>query len=95
MGIWQKGDVTLLTSASGSGLDAYQITTGGYDAKAWVISTDYALGQLRNNDSGKVYQVTTPGTSAGSGGPTGTGSAITDGSVVWKYIGTLAVATLA
>jgi hypothetical protein len=38
-----------------------------------------------------VYQCTTGGISAGTGGPTGTGSGITDGTVVWKFIGALAV----
>jgi lysophospholipase L1-like esterase len=54
---------------------------------AWAASTAYTLGQQRNNDSGKVYEVITAGTSAGSGGPTGTGADITDGTVHWKYVG--------
>jgi uncharacterized phage protein gp47/JayE len=53
---------------------------------AWVATTAYTLGQRRTN-SGQVYEVTTPGTSAGAGGPTGTGAAITDGTVVWKWLG--------
>lgn len=54
---------------------------------AWVATTAYVAGQRVINDSGKVYRCTTAGTSAGSGGPTGTTSAITDGSVVWEYLG--------
>ncbi len=54
---------------------------------AWASGTAYALGDRRHNDSGKVYQVTTAGTSAGSGGPTGTGTGIVDNTVTWAYLG--------
>jgi uncharacterized phage protein gp47/JayE len=54
---------------------------------AWAALTGYALGQRVHNDSGKVYQVTTAGTSDASGGPTGTGTGIVDDSVVWAYLG--------
>ena len=53
---------------------------------AWVLSTAYRLGEEVTNDSGKLYTCTTAGTSASSGGPTGTGTSITDGTVVWDYI---------
>lgn len=52
---------------------------------AWASSTAYTLGTQRAN-GGNVYQVTTAGTSASSGGPSGTGSGITDGTVVWSYV---------
>jgi hypothetical protein len=55
----------------------------------WVASTAYALGVYRSNGA-NIYKVTTAGTSAGSGGPTGTGTGIADGSVVWDYYGTIA-----
>lgn len=60
---------------------------------AWASGTAYAAGNLRQNDSGKIYLCTVAGTSAGSGGPTGTGTAITDNTVTWRYIaaGTAAV----
>lgn len=54
---------------------------------AWAISHAYAVGNLVTADSGKVYSCTVAGTSAGSGGPTGTGTAITDGGVTWRYCG--------
>lgn len=54
---------------------------------AWAVSTAYALNDLRENDGGNAYIVTTAGTSAASGGPTGTGTGIADGSVVWSYAG--------
>lgn len=53
---------------------------------AWTISTAYVVGNRVLNDSGKSYVCVTAGTSAGSGGPTGTGVAITDGSAVWDYV---------
>ncbi|OXI63141.1 hypothetical protein CFB47_07830 [Burkholderia sp. AU27893] len=54
-------------------------------AAAWAQSTAYATGALIDN-AGNVYKATTGGTSASSGsGPSGTGSAITDGSVTWAY----------
>lgn len=52
----------------------------------WLASTAYALGDHLTNDSGKVFKCTTAGTSASSGGPTGTGVGITDGSAVWAYV---------
>lgn len=55
---------------------------------AWAISTAYVVGdRRRNGGTQRVYECTTAGTSAGSGGPTTTASAITDGSVVWRYLG--------
>lgn len=75
----------------------YPITGGGfffkraifrYDgATAWLGQVPYAVGARVINDTAKVYVCTTAGTSAFSGGPTGTGSGITDGTVVWDYEG--------
>lgn len=55
-------------------------------APAWTATTAYTLGQQVNN-GGQAYEVTTAGTSGSGGGPTGTGAAFADGSVVWKWIG--------
>jgi hypothetical protein len=57
-------------------------------AAAWVGATIYAPGNQVTNGV-NVYQCVTGGTSAASGGPTGTGSNIPDGSgaLVWKWIG--------
>lgn len=57
-----------------------------WSGTAWVASTAYTVG-LRVVNVGNVYQCTTAGTSAASGGPTGTSSAITDGTVTWSYLG--------
>lgn len=59
---------------------------------AWAGATAYTVGQRRSNGSSpaRVYQVTEitgGGVSAGSGGPTGTGTAITDNQVTWRYLG--------
>lgn len=53
---------------------------------AWLISTGYVVGDLVVN-GGNAYECTVAGTSAGAGGPTGTGGAIVDGTVTWKYVG--------
>lgn len=51
----------------------------------WLASTGYSIGQKRVN-GGQAYKVTVTGTSAASGGPTGTGTAIVDGTVTWESI---------
>lgn len=56
-------------------------------AAAWAPDTAYDVGDLVTNDSGKVYECVDDGTSASSGGPTGTGSTITDGGATWDYVG--------
>lgn len=61
-------------------------------APAWAINTAYVAGN-QVKLGGSVYQCTTPGTSAGSGGPTGTAPAITDGTVVWAYLYNYAVSS--
>lgn len=60
-------------------------TTSGQAASAWATSHSYALNDTVANGS-RIYQCTTAGTSASSGGPTGTGSSISDGSAIWKYV---------
>ena len=55
-------------------------------ATPWTASHRYEIGERCTNDTAKTYEVTTAGTSAAATGPTGTGSAITDGSVIWQYI---------
>jgi uncharacterized phage protein gp47/JayE len=53
---------------------------------AWAASTAYALGDRVSNAS-RSYECISPGTSAGSGGPTTTASDITDNTVHWTYLG--------
>jgi len=63
--------------------------TAALEPAAWQASTSYAVGGYVTNDSGpvKVYICTTAGTSAGSGGPTGTGTGIVDNTCTWDYVG--------
>lgn len=58
---------------------------------AWAGATSYAAGARRAN-GGELYQVVTGGVSAASGGPSGTGAAIADGTVTWRWIGSGAAA---
>jgi hypothetical protein len=50
----------------------------------WTASTAYGSGQLVSNGS-SVYVCSQAGTSGGSGGPSGYGAGINDGSVIWNY----------
>lgn len=61
----------------------------------WAASTAYVVdptagGINRVQNGGNLYQCLAPGTSASSGGPTGTSGNITDGSVHWAYVGPVA-----
>jgi hypothetical protein len=55
-------------------------------ATAWTSGTVYALGTIRSN-SGNIYVCSFPGTSAGSGGPTGTGRGSPTTPVEWDFVG--------
>ena len=52
---------------------------------AWVTLTAYAVGDTRRAN-GYIYRVTVAGVSGGAPGPTGTGSAIVDGTVTWAFL---------
>ncbi len=54
---------------------------------AWQTSHAYAVGAIVSN-GGKLYYCFTAGTSAGSGGPTGTAADITDNGAHWAYLST-------
>lgn len=86
---------TRSTGRQFSTLDATTLTA----ATARAISTAYTLGAIRTNAS-RIYVVTVAGTSGTGGGPTTTATAITDGTVTWRYVGegtgyaeTVAIAT--
>jgi len=53
---------------------------------AWQSTHAYVAGEWVQN-GGNAYRCQTGGTSASSGGPTGTGLAIADGTAVWNYVG--------
>lgn len=67
------------TSADGTTNGSVTVTT------AWIASTAFTLNQYVSHSS-NWYRCTAAGTSASSGGPTGTGSSITDGSVTWAWV---------
>lgn len=60
-------------------------------ATAWLPTTGYVatIGarSVVSNDGGRKYICITSGTSAGSGGPAGVSTDITDGTVHWRYLG--------
>ena len=59
-----------------------------HGAVPWTASTAYAVGDKVQNGA-NIYVCDTAGDSAGSGGPTGTGSNITDGGARWDYEATV------
>jgi hypothetical protein len=78
------------TISAGGYLGAVCVVSGMSVSGGWAASTAYAVGARVSNDT-NVYEVTAAGTSASSGGPTGTGGAISDGTVTWQYLSPLAV----
>ena len=85
MGRYSQGDEVGNAGAAAASPAGWVATNSGRLARAWLASTAYVVGQVREN-GGNIYRCVTAGTSAGSGGPTGTGTAIADGSVVWNYV---------
>jgi len=84
-GFYQKGQRVANSGAAAGQTTGWQVSTTGWLAAAWAGSTAYpVIGRIVTNDSGKMYELKTAGT---SGGPAGTGTAITDGTCVWAYIG--------
>lgn len=60
-------------------------------ATAWSGGTEYAAPGLQVSNRARVFQLLSPGRSAATVGPDGTGHAIADGSCLWRYVGPLAV----
>ena len=97
LGYFQRGQRIGNSGAASGQPVGWVCTTAGYRAPAWAGSTKFdIIGTLTTNDSGKVYELTTPGDSASSGGPTGATAmwdGITDGTCKWRYVGVLAAFT--
>jgi hypothetical protein len=55
-------------------------------ATPWTALHHYGVGERCTNDTDKTYQCVSEGRSAAATGPTGTGTAIADGTVEWNYI---------
>ena len=84
-GYWKTGQRYYYLSPVRGGPLGQVCLSSGYAAPLWYGNTSYSQQDIRRNGD-NVYAVTTSGVSAASGGPTGTGSSIVDGTVVWKYI---------
>jgi len=76
------GKVNMWKCSDGSPVTVHAV------AQPWVASTAYIVGQKVKNNS-NVYECSTAGTSAGSGGPSGTSTDITDGNAKWDYVAAL------
>jgi hypothetical protein len=86
LGTWQD------LSADAAGVAGHFRLKGGGNCRIqglvsapWAGSRAYVLGEMAHN-GGNLYRVTTAGTSAASGGPSGTGASITDGGVTWTFV---------
>lgn len=77
-------------SAGDAAIGQVCVTAGHNCSTAWLGSTVYSVGDWVSN-GGNVYGCTQAGTSAASGGPTGTGDSISDNGVIWKYLAPAAV----
>ena len=83
------GTATFTYSLDGGVTVSGQITipiTNPQVPAPWLASTRYSVGQEVQNGT-EIYTCTTAGKSASSGGPSGTGTGIADGSVVWSSVG--------
>ncbi len=81
-------------SISGCGIasaTAYISFTTANNPYAWTASTNFGAGVYCSN-GGNVYVSTNSGISGLATGPTGTGSGIADGTVLWNYVSSLAAA---
>jgi len=81
--VWYQGptwETVLIKNQFSNPYQVIPVTT-----TAWVASTLYYVGTNVVNGS-QCYQCTIQGTSASSGGPTGTGTNITDGTAHWRSI---------
>ncbi len=100
--ISSSGDFLSASSGGPTGADATTITDNhvlwifngrnnvttdpSEDLQLHIAGATYAAGDKCINYNG-VYGVVTGGVAASSGGPSGTGNAIVDGSVTWTYMG--------
>ena len=84
-----KGIITLRNKNEAEGFSIGEIRNPTIDANAWAPSTAYTPNTVVINGA-KFYRCSTAGTSAGSGGPTGTSTStpVTDGTAQWVYVGT-------
>lgn len=95
LGAASAGVKTLLgtwsaTAAAAGKATYYRIKAGatahvqGLVSMPWQASSAVVVGEYVSN-GGNLYRCTTAGTTASSGGPSGTGATISDGTAVWAY----------
>jgi hypothetical protein len=74
-------------TGQGVGIVDNTVTWKFYEG-AWTALQAYALGCTVTNGVApkRLYVCTTAGNAAGAGGPSGTGTAIADGTCVWNYV---------
>jgi hypothetical protein len=90
-GLFQTGDRCKAPQPAAGGSPGSICTTlGGAASGAWQATHAYVWGNQVTN-GGNVYFCRIGGTSAGSGGPSGTGSGIVDGGVTWEFLAAPAV----
>jgi hypothetical protein len=77
-----SGSPSFMRLVTSAGAAVFQ----GLAAISWVGATAYSAGDRVVNGANQ-YRCTTGGNSAASGGPTGTGGSITDGTVTWAFEG--------
>jgi hypothetical protein len=92
---------TAVGAVSSCKVSGYEVTNPGSAyttasvrvGNVWAAGTAYAL-NAQVNSGGNLYTCATAGTSDAAGtGPSGTGTGIADGTVVWNYAGVAATAT--
>lgn len=81
----------ILSAASSILVPGVWVTIGGVSTRLHQMSPWRKVTGVQLNvhvtNGGNVYRVTSAGTTGSAGGPTGTGSAISDGTIVWAYVG--------
>lgn len=83
---FDRENLTVSFDTAKSPFNTLLTTAANYGDTPWVPSTAYLSGAQRNN-GGNIYTETVAScTSAASGGPTGTGTGITDGTCSWNYV---------
>ena len=87
LAVWSSDFKTLLSGSVDYGARCFA-------APAWIASHAYTAGQAVTN-GGNGYVCTTGGTSAGAGGPTGSGASIVDNTVIWTWASSVVDSTLA
>jgi hypothetical protein len=85
LGRYAQGDFVANANAASGAPSGWTATNTGRLAPTWAPSTNYIVNFLREN-GGNIYVCTVAGISAASGGPSGTGTGIVDGTATWDYV---------